>query len=84
MDGLVLFPRLDLAGIEFAAVEDHPLHQTLVGRQLNLNVVNRPRAIDRLDIENREFVVDEILEVEGVIKGNLDDRLSRLEDRAEH
>ena len=51
IDRLVLVSRLDLAGVEFASVEDEASHQALVGRQLNLDVVNRPRAIDRLDVE---------------------------------
>ena len=83
IEGLVFLSLLELAGVEFAPVKDHPLHQALVGRQLHLHVVNRPRAISRLDVENRQLVVLEILGVEGVLEGNIDNRLLRPEDRVQ-
>ena len=57
--------------------------QAPVGRQLHLHVVNRPCAVDRLDIEKRQFVLLEILRVEGVVEGDFDNRLLRPEDRVE-
>ena len=83
IDRLVVVSRLDLAGVEFATVEDEALHQALVSRQLHLDVVNRPRPINRLDVELGEFVLLEILGVEGIIKCDVDDRLFRSEDRVQ-
>ena len=83
MEVRVVVALLELAGVEFAAVKDDALHQARKNRQLHLDVVDRPRAIDRLDVQNRQFVVLEILQVEGIFEGDLDDRRLRLENRVE-
>ena len=79
----MLVSRLELAGVELATIKDDPLDQALIRRQLHLDVVNRPRAINRLDVENRQFVLLEILDVEWVLQRDLDDRRFRPENRVE-
>jgi hypothetical protein len=40
-------------------------------------------VIDRIDVEDREFVLLELLRVEGVGEGDFDDRRPGFEDRVE-
>ena len=48
MKVFVVVSRPQLVGVEFASVKDDALHQALKNRQLHLDVVDRPGAIDRL------------------------------------
>ena len=83
IDRMVVLPGLELAGVQLATVEDHALPQAAVGRQLHLDVVNRPRPVHGLDIEKRQFVLLEILGIKGVVEDDLDNRLLRPEGRVE-
>ncbi len=77
----VVVALLQLIGVKLAAIEDDSLQQALVGRQLHLDIVDRPRTIDGLDVKNGQLIVLEILQVEGVGKRDLDDRRAGIENR---
>lgn len=68
IDGLelrVIVASLELPSINLATVEDDSLDQAFKDRKLNLNIIDRPHLVNGFDIENRQLVIFEVLEVIG-------------------
>jgi len=71
------------AGVEFAAVIDDAVAPASNNCQLHLDVVDRPAPSIALTSRIDSLSSLEILQVEGVFRGDLDDRRLRLENRVE-
>ena len=59
------------------------LDQALEGRDLHLDVVDRPRCVGGLDIQDRQLVLLKIYRIVGILQLHLDNRRRQIEDRVE-
>ena len=70
----IIVPGLELTCVDFTSVEHDPLDEPRMRRQLHLDVVDRTPLVDCANVQDRQFVVLEILQVVRVRDRHIDNR----------
>ena len=79
----IIVPGLELTCVDFTSVEHDPLDEPRMRRQLHLDVVDRTPLVDGSNVEDRQFVVLEILQVVRVLDRHIGNRNREGQDRVE-